>query len=236
MSTIVLVPGAGLPGTAWRDVASHLHELGHDPTPTTLRGLGSRHDEATPETDLTDHIEDVVAAVGARTNVMLVGHSAGAVTVWEAMPALADQVAHVVLVGGAPLPVGTSPAAALGEEDFAQVQEFAEAAGAGWRVPPFPREMVDALFGEHGFDDDSWARYLEVADGHPIGTMHTSAHLAVDDPRVSARRTHVHLSGDPGPRPSLPDSWEQIEFDSGHWPMFTRPEPFALLLNRIATT
>jgi len=235
MGTLVLVPGAGLPGEAWRDVCTHLRRLGHDAVPVTLRGLGARHDEATPETDLTDHVADVVDGVGGRDDVVLVGHSAAALTVWEALPELAGRVRHVVLVGGTPLPVGTSPAGELGEEAMVQVRALVDAAGGGWRVPPFPRELVDAIFPDHRFDDDSWARYVELSEGHPFATMHTPARVAADDADVTARRTHVTLLGDPGPRPSLPAPWEQVEFDSGHWPMFTRPVAFAELLDGLAT-
>jgi len=61
VSTFVLVPGAWLGAWAWDAVAADLGRRGHHVRPVTLPGLAERAGEATPETNLTTHVDDVVS-------------------------------------------------------------------------------------------------------------------------------------------------------------------------------
>src|SRR5258706_5153634 len=77
--TFVLIAGAWHGGWAWRDVIPGLRNMGHAVTAPTLTGLGERRHNCTGDTDLTTHIEDVVAHIemeGLQV-VTLVGWSYG---------------------------------------------------------------------------------------------------------------------------------------------------------------
>jgi len=200
MTTFLLVPGAGLGAASFDDVVEGLVARGHDATAISLRGLGERFDDAEPSLDLCDHVADVVAAVGERNDLVLLGHSYAASVVWEAMPRLEGRVGHVVLLAAVPPPVGTSSFDQLPAEGQQQVAALARADGDGWRLPPFTRDLLDAIWGDHGFDDASFTRYQQVATGHPLATLRTPMTVAVDAP-VAVRRTHLVCLGDPYPAP-----------------------------------
>ncbi len=235
MTTFLLVPGAGLGATAFDDVVDGLVARDHEATAVSLCGLGDRSEDADPNTDLHDHVADVVAAVGDARDLVLLGHSYAASVVWEAMPRLDGHVGHVVLLGAVPPPVGTSAFGQLPPEGQQQVAALVRAVGDGWRVPPFTRELLDTVWGDHGFDDASFARYQQVATGHPFATMQTPTTVSVDAP-VAARRTHVVCLGDPYPAPGLSRPWERAELDTGHWPMLTAPEALVDLLDELVTS
>ncbi|HEY3548317.1 MAG TPA: alpha/beta fold hydrolase, partial [Propionicimonas sp.] len=59
-TTYVLVPGFWLGAWVWRAVADSLRERGHVVYAVDLSGMGERAHLASPETDLTTHIDDVV--------------------------------------------------------------------------------------------------------------------------------------------------------------------------------
>lgn len=234
MTTFLLVPGAGLGADSFDDVATGLAGLGHSATAISLRGLGERIGDADPNTDLGDHVDDIVAAVGDQHDVVLVGHSYAASVVWEAMPQLEERVAHVVLLGAVPPPVGTSPFDQLPAEGQQQVVALANAEGDGWRLPPFTRDLLDAVWGEHGFDDTTYARYRQLATGHPLATLQTPMTVAIDTP-TTTRQTNIVCLGDPDPAPELPHPWEQALLDTGHWPMLTAPKALIDLLEQLVT-
>jgi len=79
-ATYVLVPGFWLGAWVWRPVADSLSERGHVVHAVDLSGMGERAHLASPETDLTTHIDDVVHLLEQQNlhDVVLVGHSYGA--------------------------------------------------------------------------------------------------------------------------------------------------------------
>lgn len=87
MSTFVLIHGGGDVGWSWHLVATELEARGHDVLAPDLPG---DDDSLT----LTDYADAVVAAVGRRSDLVVVGHSFGAFTA----PLVADRLATDVLV------------------------------------------------------------------------------------------------------------------------------------------
>lgn len=233
MTTFVLVPGAGLGADAYADVVARLADRGHAAEAVTLRGLGTRAHEADATTDLRDHVTDVVASVGDRDDIVLVGHSYAASVVWEAMPRLEGRVRRVVLLGAVPPSVGSSAFDELPPEGREQVTALVSAYGDGWLLPPFTRDLLDVIWGDHGFDDGSWARYEAVAGGHPFATLRTPVTVPLDA-ELAVARTHVVCLGDPYPAPDLPAPWERVSLDAGHWPMLTVPDRLVDLLESLA--
>lgn len=235
MATFLLVPGAGLGAASFDDVVEGIIARGHDASAISLCGLGDRFGDADPNTELHDHVADVIAGVGNRQDVVLLGHSYAASVVWEAMPRLNGRVSHVVLLGAVPPPPGTSAFDQLPAEGQQQVLALARSEGDGWRLPPFSRALLDAIWGDHGFEDASFARYQRLATGHPLATMQTPMTVAIDAP-TTARLTHIACLRDPGPTPELPRPWNRAELDTGHWPMLTAPTTLTALLDELVTS
>lgn len=96
MATFVLIHGGGDSGWAWHLLEAELRSLGHD---TVAPDLPSDRSSA----GLTDYADAVVAAVGERRNLVVVGHSYGAFTA----PLVADRLpvdVLVLLAGMIPVP------------------------------------------------------------------------------------------------------------------------------------
>ena len=83
MTNFVLVHGAWRGGWCWRRVARVLRAAGHDVLTPTLTGLGERAHLMTRETNLSAHIQDVLAVLRweGLSDVVLCGHSYGGMVV-----------------------------------------------------------------------------------------------------------------------------------------------------------
>jgi pimeloyl-ACP methyl ester carboxylesterase len=101
MTTFVLIHGGGDVGWHWHLVEAELRSRGHD---SVAPDLPCDDDAAT----LNDYADAVVAAVGDRRNVVVVGHSYGAFTAPLVAARLAAD-ALVLLAGMIPTP-GEAPA------------------------------------------------------------------------------------------------------------------------------
>jgi len=100
MTSYVFVHGAWGGGWMWQEVASILRANGHDAFPVTLTGVGERAHLATPEVNLSTHIEDVLNVIRYEdlTNVVLVGHSYGGMVITGVADRMPERFAHVVYV------------------------------------------------------------------------------------------------------------------------------------------
>jgi pimeloyl-ACP methyl ester carboxylesterase len=85
MATFVLVHGGWDGGWAWRNIARDLQAAGHEVFTPTLTGAGERVHLATPEVDLTTHVQDIVHVLQYENlhGVTLVGSSYGGL--WRRM-------------------------------------------------------------------------------------------------------------------------------------------------------
>ena len=98
--TYVIVHGAWGGGWDWRPVDSLLTAAGHRVHRVTLTGLGERVHLATPSTDLTTHVTDVVNAIRFEElhDVVLVGHSYGGMVITGVAERIPDRIRHLVYV------------------------------------------------------------------------------------------------------------------------------------------
>jgi pimeloyl-ACP methyl ester carboxylesterase len=101
MTTFALIHGGGDVGWYWHLVEAELRERGHD---VVAPDLPSDNDSA----DLNDYADTVVAAIGDRGELVVVGQSYGGFTA----PLVADrlQAQAIVLVAGMVAAPGESPA------------------------------------------------------------------------------------------------------------------------------
>ncbi|MEV7116939.1 alpha/beta fold hydrolase [Kitasatospora griseola] len=219
---ILLIGGLWLDGAAWDGVTPVLRELGHRPSPLTL--------PAGPSTTLDEQLAAVVSAVDAAADpVMLVAHSAACTLGWLAADARPERVASLVLVGGYP------------QQDGAPYAEFFEIRDG---VMPFPG--WGPFEGRDSADLDESQRQRIAAEAIPVPEHVARGIVRLTDPRrFDVPITMVCPEFDPdqvrtwvaeGQAPELAAAKhvEYLDFESGHWPMFTKPTELARLLATLA--
>ena len=83
MTTFVLVHGAWAGAHGWRAVRKLLAAEGHEVFTPSLTGIGERVHLASPQVDLTTHVNDVVNQIVFEDlrDIVLVGYSYGGVVV-----------------------------------------------------------------------------------------------------------------------------------------------------------
>lgn len=98
--TFVLVHGASGGGWDWQTVAKHLSAKGHTVYRPTLTGLGEKYHLASPEINLTTHINDVVNTIVFEKlhNIILVGHSYGGMVITGVMDRIPERIQHVTFL------------------------------------------------------------------------------------------------------------------------------------------
>ena len=79
MANIVLAHGAWSAAWAWKKMRPLLQAAGHQFYAPTYTGLGARAHLATPDVDLSTHIQDIVSEIEFEdlNDVVLLGHSYG---------------------------------------------------------------------------------------------------------------------------------------------------------------
>jgi len=217
MSTYVLVHGAWGGSFGWRKVRPLLQRAGHEVYTPSLTGLGERAHLATPQVNLSTHIQDVYNAIWYEdlSDIILIGHSYGGMVVSGVADRLPQRIRDLVYLD-AFLPAdgqslydlnGGSP----GTDD--------------WRVPPMVRSE------DPNDPDVIWnsARRLP----HPRATLEERVHLSVPleerafpltyivatnrpDPGAYFDRTAERLRGNP--------RWTVREIDGGRGMIRTNPD------------
>lgn len=232
MSTIVLVGGSFLGAWAWERVEPMLTEAGHDVHPLTLTGFGDRAHLGSAATTLTTHATDITAAIeiaGLR-DVVLVAHSYGGAPATIAANRIPDRVARIVYVAAVLPQAGKT----LFDSTPPGVEEAITQTVEDGRIPLMSDDIIDANFGDHGLTHEhrAWLRARGV--GQPINTYRDPAPADLSAVE-GVPRTYIACLGDPGDPPDLPGH-DLITMDSGHWPMITKPEELARVIDKVART
>lgn len=224
LTDIVLLAGLWLPGSVWERVAAQLAGLGHRPIVPALPGVDDRSTAA----DLDDQLATVLAAVDAADRPVVVGHSAAGTLAWLAADRRPDQIRRVVLVGGFPESNGGTYADLFPVSDGAMPFP-------GWE--PFEGPDADDL------DDAARTALAAAAVPVPEGVARGVVHLT-DEGRFTVPVTLVCPEFGPedargwvaaGEIPELASvaALSYVDIDSGHWPMITRPNELARLLDTV---
>ncbi|WP_152192450.1 alpha/beta fold hydrolase [Georgenia satyanarayanai] len=235
-TTYVLVPGFWLGASVWRPVADALRERGHTVHAVDLPGMGERAHLATPETDLTTHVEDVVTLLEERDlhDVVLVGHSYGALVTTGAADRVPERVSRLVYVDAGPLPQGMAQADFEGPEARAANTELVRTHGEGWKLAPPPWTVL--ADGVDGVDEAAVAAL--VADSRPQPWRTATEPVALTGAWERLPRTGVLCSfGLEQVRQLAPvfalmvdGDWSYVELPTWHWPMVSRPAELAEVL------
>jgi len=245
MTTYVLVGGAWVGAWAWQPVTRQLRERGHDVHPVTLTGLGDRSHLAAPETDLDTYLDDVVNLVEFEDlhDVVLVGHSYAGHVVTGVADRIPERIAQLVYLDAGPSPDGAAfidlqppPAREL-------IERLVDQAGDGWRIPMPAWEDLEGVMGAslEGLGPDERARMRARAVAQPVRTW--TQPLTLNNPARDqlpkalitcsiplAQVKEMIAAGHPWFAELAGLQWSLLELPTGHWPMFSVPEPLAALL------
>lgn len=136
-ATFVLVHGAWAGGWAWKRVAPLLRAHGHDVFTPTLTGLGERVHLASPDVNLTTHIQDIanLLVYEDMKDAVLVGWSYSGMVVAGVQDSVPDRLAHVVYLDADVPRDGESDFDVSGPEFRDEMERNAHSSGEGWRHP-----------------------------------------------------------------------------------------------------
>lgn len=229
MTTVVLIAGSWAGGWIWRRVAESLEADGLRVVSPSLTGLAERHHLATPDTDLSTHITDLVNTLHWREldDVVLVGHSYGGMVVTGAMQVAPERVSSAVYVDA------FVPAPGQSAFDLLPWLKDAFAANAApdrpWLVKPLdyaPLGVTDAA---------DLARLEQLSTPLPLKTHEEPlprARDAVSDARPP--RSFIHCTGTPffdEVAAGFRSRGETVvPLDAGHMAPVTHPEALAQVL------
>lgn len=101
--TYVIIHGATSGGWAWKGVTDALESNGHTAYRPTLTGLGKKVHLASPNINLTTHINDIVNFIEFEqlNNIVLVGHSYGGMVMTGVMNKIPERIAHAIFLEAA---------------------------------------------------------------------------------------------------------------------------------------
>ena len=139
--TYVLIAGSWHGGWVWRDVIPGLRELGHAVTAPTLTGLGERRNNGTDDTDLSTHVDDVIAHIEMEglQSVTLVGWSYGGMVITGVTARIPDKIKSLIYLDA------YVPEDGKAVVDYAPAELRAALVDVFMKerksVPPFPLEM-----------------------------------------------------------------------------------------------
>jgi pimeloyl-ACP methyl ester carboxylesterase len=230
--TFVLVHGAWHGGWCWKKVAPLLRADGHQVYTPTLTGLGERRHLASPQVNLSTHIQDVGALLEFEDlhDVVLVGHSyAGFVIAGVAAQARA-RLGHLIFLD-AFLPEDGKRMTDYNPEGL---NEVVQRQGDGWRLPlPFPL----AELGVSDPADVAWET-PRITD-QPFATFTEPLKLPADS-LVGLRRSYLLTThGEPfepaATRATAAGFNVSAMTDAGHMVMVTRPRELAARLVELSS-
>jgi len=231
LAAFVLVHGAYHGGWCWRDVVGVLAAQGHEVHTPTLTGLGERAHLATPEINLSTHIQDIVNVFAWEDidKAVLVGHSYGGMVISGVADRLAERLSALVYLDAVVPESGQSvvdlqPAARA--RDFARLVEEND----GFRLPAVPAEF----YGVTDPDQAAWANAKCV--GQPWGTF--TEHLELSEKWLSVpRKTYIRCTQTPldymdafAAHAADDPEWESYALETGHDCMLTEPDRLAAML------
>jgi pimeloyl-ACP methyl ester carboxylesterase len=231
MATFVIAHGAWSSGFAWKKMRPLLRAAGHEIFTPSNTGLGERSHLATPEVNLSTHIQDVVNVLFYEDlrDVILVGHSYGGMVATGVADRASDRIRKVVYLDA------FVPTDGQSLRDLAR-RPPSEPGGAplteGWLVPPMP-PSADATP-----EDTAWLAPRRGPQPHLTFSEPIKLTGAVEKlPRVYIYCLQINPGdtfGQFAARARTEPGWQYEEIDATHSPNVTAPDKLAEILLRVA--
>ena len=225
MATYVLIHNGFAGGWVWEKVAAFLKEEKHLVYAPTLTGLAERAHLATPETDLNDHIGDILELINNENlhDIILVASSWGGMVATGVTDRCCDRISKLVYLDTMIPMHGQSWLDLLPPQFAAYLQEIVDKEGDGWRIPVFRGEAPQ------------WT-------DHPFKSVTQT--VVIDNPlSLKKPRTFIHCIGKPkdyhfGMTPNIvlhaaraqKKGWAYYELASNHLAMLHRPKALSEIL------
>ena len=232
MARFVLIPGAWLGAWAWKEVTPVLRKEGHSAYPVTLTGMGERVHLSTTEVGMETATQDFlnVNRYNDLDHHVQVGNSfAGKMAAAEADRAH-DKMHKVVYVDAFRPEIVRGP-----QGGFDPTREFGPAPQGGNAVP-LTEEIIDRI----GKDvvGEKRKRMMSLATPWPIKLAKDPITLSENYDPAKEAYVFCTLSGDPVDE-IIAGKWGKLNgphkvMETGHWPMFTKPEELAKNLMSLA--
>lgn len=236
MATFVLVHGGWHGGWCWKRVTPHLQSANHTVYTPTLTGLGERCHLATPEVNLSTHIQDIlnVLIYEDLTNVVLVGHSYSGMVITGVADRAPERVSRLVYLDAFVPEDGQSVVDIL-RPPSSQAPSPQVVLVDGWKAPYPYRERP---FGITAPTDVAWV--LDKITPQPINTATEPIHFT-NGGAPTIPRTYIYLRP-PGEQPRETEfvwfaerartqpGWTYDELVSGHDAMIIMPGALAAIL------
>ncbi len=237
MANFVLIHGAWHGGWCWKNVAGSLRAAGHDVFTPTLTGLGERAHLLSPDIGLETHIRDVIGVLEYEDlqDVILVGHSYGAMVISGVAEKCTDRLKHLVYVDAFVPSDGQWMAQYFSPAAVESFKERSLREGKGYGIPPPPAEM----FGITSQEDLAWVRprlglqprksfYDPIHLSNPMISQMPHTYIYCKYPGSLVEQTANQIRAD--------KNWQYMELVSGHDAMIVEAEKLAALLLSIAAT
>ena len=233
--SFVLVHGAWHGGWCWKRVADVLRSRGHSVTTPTQSGLGERSHLMSWSITLSVFIDDIVNHLKWEdlTNVVLVGHSFGGVTITGVADAVPERLAKLIYLDAA-VPENGEAAFDLFPKEMVEARlEAANETSGGLTVPAYPAESF-------GLSDPADVAFVESRlTPHPVATYQNA--LTVNSPIGNGLPTSYIMCLDPVYEPmrvfhrrAREAGWPVSEFATGHDAMVTEPVATADLFEKLS--
>jgi pimeloyl-ACP methyl ester carboxylesterase len=230
MATIVLAHGAWSAAWAWKKMRPLFAAAGHQFFSPTYTGLGARAHLASPDVDLSTHIQDVAAVLEMEdlTDVTLLGHSYGGMVVTGVAARMPGRISRLIYLDAFAPRDGQSLFDLVGPKAEANMRAGATKDGDGWRLPlnPMPSDTAP--------EDVAWA--VPRRRPQPIKTF--EQRLKIEAKEETPPRHYIYAKrngpGDVfrqfGERAKSEAGWKYYEIDASHNPHITCPEVLRDLL------
>jgi pimeloyl-ACP methyl ester carboxylesterase len=231
VTTFVLVHGAWGGAHTFRRVRPLLSAAGHEVFTPGLTGIGERSHLASPQVNLTTHIQDVVNVLWYEdlSDVVLVGFSYGGFVVTGAVGHVAERLRHVVYLDAFVPRDGETLAGLTGQSGDPVLR-----LGAQWLAPPPARTYDDPV-------EEAFA--VPRRTPHPVGCFTEPVRLPRPVEEFPFGRTYIKATAEPpGSSPfwtaarhaqSSP-AWAYEEIATDHLVPVNRPHELAEILLKLA--
>jgi pimeloyl-ACP methyl ester carboxylesterase len=229
MSTYVFIHNGFAGGWVWNDVALHLTDQHHHVYTPTLTGLAERAHLATPQTDLNDHIHDMLNLIDGEElkDIILVASSWGGMVATGVADSYSDRISQLVYIDSLIPESGQSWLELLPPRFSDRIKTIVDKDGDGWRIPVYRS------------DTPRWSDHPFKSVTQPVILKNISA--------LKIPRTFIHCTGKPidyhyGMTPCIARhadrarrrGWGYSELNAVHLAMLSKPKELSNILLGLA--